>query len=159
MLSSPDLDERSETRLELYSHFEFIDSPQRRHRFGSYYRFEFIDSPQRRHRFGSYYRFEFIDSPQRRHRFGSYYRFEFIDSPQRRHRFGSYYRCPCARSAIWTVFFSGSKRRVFFVSTSPPVTRMKKVSSPYSIEWMSPTANADAMPGSFMKSRETSTSA
>src|SRR5215813_10981646 len=71
MLSSPDLDERSETRLELYSHFGSIDSPQRRHRCGSYYRFEFIDSPRRRHRLGSYHRFEFIDSPRRRHRFGS----------------------------------------------------------------------------------------
>src|SRR5262244_420806 len=45
-----------------YEHFEFIDSPERRHRFGSYYRF------------GSYEHFEFIDSPERRHRFGSYYR-------------------------------------------------------------------------------------
>jgi hypothetical protein len=36
---------------------------------------------------------------------------------------------------------------------------MKKVSSPYSMEWMSPTAKAEAMPGSFMKSLCTSTSA
>jgi len=97
--------------------FEFMDC-----QLGLYEHFECVDSPQRSQRFGSY------------GRFGAYYHLEFIDSPQRRNRFGSYYRCPCARSAIWTVFLSGSKRNVFFVSTSPPVTLMKKVSSPYSIE-------------------------
>src|SRR6266852_3547410 len=63
------------------------------------------------------------------------------------------HRWPRARLAISTVFFSTSKRRVSLVSTSPPVTRTKNVSSPYSMEWMSPAANATARPGSFKNSR------
>src|SRR3989475_13054414 len=63
------------------------------------------------------------------------------------------HRWPRARLAISTVFFSMSKRRVSLVSTSPPVTRTKNVSSPYSMEWMSPAANATARPGSFKNSR------
>src|SRR5262245_53958712 len=44
------------------------------------------------------------------------------------------YRWPRARLATSTVFFSMSNLSVSLVSTSPPVTRMKNVSSPYSIE-------------------------
>src|SRR3989441_8512691 len=69
------------------------------------------------------------------------------------------YRWPWARSATWTLLLSRSKRSVFWLSTSPPVTRMKNVSSPYSIEWMSPTPNTAAWPASFMKSRWSSSSA
>ena len=68
-------------------------------------------------------------------------------------------RWPIARFATSTVFFATSKRLVSLVSTSPPVTRMKKVSSPNSIEWMSPFANTAALPGSLRNSRWSSSSA
>src|SRR5207245_7287220 len=88
--------------------------------------------------------YDILNSPRDRAGSATYSDFELKGSPRRRHLLGSHYRCPWARSATCTVFFSRSKRSVFFVSTSPPVTRRKNVSSPYSIEWMSPTANTEA---------------